>query len=341
MSNNTLQEIVTTCLKMDEHAVEIYRNLANTAKNDELVSFWGHMSQEEAQHVSCWIDLLQLVKQKVIPQIFHNPQEILKELKYNFEKIVELSKESSERTDLTKNFVLAFRIEFYLLHPALERLWHFYGIIQKEKYNPEQEYENHIQEFIQAMRKFGADTIELEMLGETVERMWSQTKSMALDANVDELTGIMNRRGLFDTITSLAFLAKRNEFNSAILMIDIDFFKRINDTLGHQAGDCVLRDVANIIKNNIRASDILGRFGGEEFLVYLPQIKNENIHPLAEKIRKAIHTKTEKDIPVTASIGAASTIIKGVVTDEIHELIKKADQYLFEAKRKGRNQVIG
>ena len=72
----------------------------------------------------------------------------------------------------------------------------------------------------------------------------------------------------------------------------------------------------------------------------MPQVEIENVPHLAEKIRKAIQEKTKRDIPVTVSLGCASTVIKGVVEDEIHELIKQADQYLYEAKRKGRNQVI-
>ncbi len=340
MSNDILREIVETCLDMDTRAIEIYRNLSQSTSNEELKKFWDHMSEEESQHVVCWKDLLGLVDEGIIPQIFSNPENTLDELKENFNKINELSVQSVQETELTENFVLAFRLEFYLLHPALERLWHFYGIIRKEEYNPEQEYENHIHEFIVAMRTFGAVTDALEALGETVEKMWFHARSMALDANVDELTGLLNRRGFFNTMTSLASLAKRNMFDSAILMIDIDHFKRINDTFGHQAGDEVLRNVARSIKSQIRASDIAGRFGGEEFILFLPQIEKESIYPLAEKIRTAIQEETSNDIPVTVSIGGSSARVKGEVKDELHELIKRADTYLYEAKRKGRNQVI-
>ncbi|MCJ7617958.1 MAG: GGDEF domain-containing protein [Desulfobacterales bacterium] len=339
-NNNSLQEIVELCLRMDEHAIEIYRDLSQVTEDEDLKIFWDKMSIEESQHVICWKDLLKLVKENVIPQIFPHPETTRQELQENFNKINGLSKQSSTSKSLTENFVLAFRLEFYLLHPALERLWHFYGIIRKEKYNPENEYESHIRKFIVAMRKFGAVTIELEALGETVERMWVHSKSMAKDANFDELTNILNRRGLFNVMISMGYLAKRNEFNSAVLMIDIDHFKRINDTFGHQVGDDVLKEVANIIKTNSRASDILGRFGGEEFIVFLPKVEKESIQPFAEKIRKAIQEETRQGVPVTASIGAISKKIKGIVENEIHELIKQADKYLYEAKRKGRNQVI-
>ena len=298
------------------------------------------MSCEEQQHVVFWKDLLALVEKKLFPQIFNHPADILNELTENFSKIVDLSNQSIIGSSLTGNFVIAFRLEFYLLHPALERLWHFYGIIREGENNPEKEYENHIKEFIDAMRKYGAASIELEALGETIEKLWSNAKDMARDANYDELTNIYNRRGFFNVVTSLAYLSKRNKFNSAILMIDIDHFKRINDTFGHQTGDQVLIEVVNVIKKTIRDSDVLGRFGGEEFLVYLPQIEQEGVFNLAEKIREAIQEQTKDSISVTASIGGGSAIIDGVVEDVIHELINQADKYLYEAKRKGRNQVI-
>lgn len=340
MSNNLLKEIVDTCLEMDEHAIEIYHNLSKTTENEELKKFWEHMSREESLHVICWKNLSGLVEEKIIPQIFENPEATLRDLKENSEKILDLSKQSSASKMLTESFVLAFRLEFYLVHPALERIWHFYGIVQNELYNPEREYENHLHEFIVAMRKFGASTIEMEALGETVERLWDQSKSMAREVNFDELTGVLNRRGFFNAMTSLGYLAKRNGYNSAILMIDIDYFKRINDTLGHQEGDILLHKVAHIIKTNIRASDIVGRFGGEEFIVFLPQIEKDNIFQLAEKIRKSIQQGTMGNSPVTVSIGGNSSQLKGIVEDGIHELIKVADKYLYEAKRKGRNQVI-
>ncbi len=325
---------------MDKYAIEVYRNLSQATQHKALSEFWNQMSQEESKHVMCWSDLLPLVEEKIIPQIFSQPDVTLKELEENYSKIIEISNKSKSSMDLTENFILAFRLEFYLLHPALERLWNFYGVIKQKAYNPVHEYENHVRQFITAMHKFGAATIELEALGETVERMWHHTTQMAHEANVDELTEILNRRGLFNAMTSLAYLAKRNEFNSAILMIDIDHFKQVNDTLGHQKGDVVLKEIASIIKSNIRASDILGRFGGEEFIVFLPQITNKGIHPLSEKIRLAVQETTKKSIPVTISIGGASKKFKGEIDKGIHELIKQADTYLYQAKREGRNQTI-
>ncbi|WP_300454961.1 GGDEF domain-containing protein [Desulfobacula sp.] len=340
MTHNFLKEIVTLFLRMDQYAIDIYQNFSLSSDNRELKKFWEQMMQEESRHVVFWKDLLKLVKDNGIPQIFHHPDITLKELKENFNKILALSKKSSASTGISESFVLAFRLEFYMLHPALEQLWHYYGIIRKDAYTPGQAYGHHLQGFIGAMRKFGKASIELEALGETVERMWVYTKSMAQQTNIDELTGILNRRGLFDTMTSSAYLAKRNTFNSAVLMIDIDHFKQVNDTFGHQKGDIVLKQVADIIRTNIRTSDIFGRFGGEEFLIFFPQVEQESIHPLAEKIRLSIQEGMRHSVPVTVSIGCATAKIAGIVEDEIHELVKQADTHMYAAKSMGRNKAV-
>ena len=340
MNHHFLIEIISICLEMDELSILVYRKFSQTAEDKELKKFWNQMAQEESRHVACWRDMLKLAEKKLIPQIFHSPEKTFEELKENHHKIIELSRQDLTLPSLTTSFVLALRLEFYLAHPALERLWHFYKIIEKNADNPGEEYADHIHKFIDAMRRFGANTIELEALGETVERMWRQTRNTTQEANYDDLTGILNRRGFFDGISCLAYLAKRKHFTSAMLMIDIDHFKRVNDTLGHQAGDSVLKTVADIIKKNIRDSDILGRYGGEEFLVFFPEIQKESVRALAEKIRCAIETDTHQSVPVTASIGCSSTKIQGTIEQEIYDLINTADQFMYKAKEKGRNQVV-
>ena len=125
----------------------------------------------------------------------------------------------------------------------------------------------------------------------------------------------------------------------SVMMLDIDFFKKVNDTYGHLAGDFVLKEVAKIIKNSIRQSDACGRFGGEEFLIILPNTKLNGAMKLAERIRKNIknHKFIFNNIPIsiTVSIGITSASKK----DTIFSLIERADEALYEAKKRGRDRV--
>lgn len=119
-------------------------------------------------------------------------------------------------------------------------------------------------------------------------------------------------------------------------MFDIDFFKCINDTYGHQTGDVVLAEVASALKSAVRETDFLGRYGGEEFLVVLPETELEIALNIGERIRKNIEALSfsEKDLRVTISGG-----LKEFKQGDASDLIKEADELLYMAKRKGRNRV--
>jgi len=172
----------------------------------------------------------------------------------------------------------------------------------------------------------------------TVKKYAEILKKAALH---DYLTGLYNRRVLEDFITHFEALALRQRKKVGVLMLDLDHFKQINDIYGHRAGDEVLRQVALIIKNNLRKSDIAIRYGGEEILLLLNDIQKDSLFDTAEKIRKTV-AKTEifyedKVIKVTVSIGAA---LFSDVGSRLEETIKYADKALYEAKSLGRNKVV-
>ncbi len=340
MKNDEIKTIVTLCLFMDRQAVKLYRNLSKATSDKRLKTFWKTMSQKEGEHVSCWEKLLDLVKENAVPQIFKNPGRIIKELNHHYNNIAQLTGKSLSITEITEQFVTALRLEFYLLHPAFERLWHFYGIIRKEAYNPEKSYDNHIKSFILTMRDHGVSSMELESLGDTLEIMWLQSQEMAHDAYFDELTGVLNRKGVNHAIHALANLGIKDNLNSGLLMIRIDHFKQINDKYGHQTGDKTLETVAKIIQSNIRSTDIPGRFSGKELIVFIPQINQNLTKSVAEKIRRAVANETRDGIPATISIGAANKVITEPVEKAVEALIKDADNGLVKAKKQGSNQVV-
>ena len=162
---------------------------------------------------------------------------------------------------------------------------------------------------------------------------------------VDPLLDIGNRRAMELGLKSTHGLSRRYSHNYAIVMIDIDFFKKYNDHYGHQAGDQTLQNVAACIKDSLRASDHVYRYGGEEFLVLLPQTESDGAKILAQSILDKL---VEKNIPhsksifntVTASCGIAVYYndTKDVISDWTH-VVKQADQALYHAKSEGRNRL--
>ena len=179
---------------------------------------------------------------------------------------------------------------------------------------------------------------ELTEVNKTLEEKVKQrTQELERQANTDSVTGIASRYAIIERLEQCYAEFQRYRRPFSILMIDIDYFKQVNDTHGHQIGDQVLRELAQCIFNNIRNSDTVGRYGGEEFLVLLPESNADKSLELAERIRAQIEQlRMVNNIQVTASVGI-STITVDTNSDK---LISQADKALYAAKKLGRNQVI-
>jgi diguanylate cyclase (GGDEF)-like protein len=155
-------------------------------------------------------------------------------------------------------------------------------------------------------------------------------------ATTDSLTGIFNRFQIMKLLKMEVERADRYNKVFSVILFDIDNFKSINDTYGHQKGDMVLQKVASIFRENLRKTDYFGRFGGEEFIIVAPETKAEDAYKLAEKLRKILEkTKFDSIGKVTASFGIAQ-YEKG---KDINKLLKEADDALYMAKREGKNRV--
>jgi diguanylate cyclase (GGDEF)-like protein len=158
---------------------------------------------------------------------------------------------------------------------------------------------------------------------------------------VDPLTRLENRRSLMDFAEVQLKLSQRYKSFFSIMLIDLDYFKKINDTYGHLVGDEILKNIAKILKDILRNVDHIGRFGGEEFIVILPSTNLKNAVITAEKIRGAIanfvHNIEEQIIQTTVSIGIASY---NPLDDDVNQIITRADQALYQAKSSGRNCSI-
>jgi len=157
----------------------------------------------------------------------------------------------------------------------------------------------------------------------------------------DPMTGLYNRRFLEEYSETLVAMTHRRGTNIGLLMCDLDFFKEVNDTYGHNVGDVVLREVANIIRESVRSSDMVVRFGGEEFLAILQDIKDGEAINVGEKIRKKVEeTKIKMPrgfIHKTISVGIAEFPKDAA---NFWQSIKYADIALYKAKDSGRNQVV-
>lgn len=170
------------------------------------------------------------------------------------------------------------------------------------------------------------------------QRLNASIEELAHVAATDGLTGLWNRRHFEDRLTAELERAGRYGQPLSLLLFDIDHFKAINDTCGHQAGDAVLRELAAVVRARMRRSDAITRWGGEEFTVLIPNVPQSGAHEAAEKLRQAVEAHVfPNGLRVTVSIGVAQWAGRPEPADR---WIARADHALYEAKRGGRNRVV-
>lgn len=178
---------------------------------------------------------------------------------------------------------------------------------------------------------------ELELLMK-LKILYARTQYLSI---TDELTGLYNRRHFDDSLKREYERCKRYKTKMSVAMMDIDHFKQVNDTYGHQFGDFVLQEISKIILSSIRQTDLACRYGGEEICVIMPETMLENIYVPLERLRIKIEnhdfTYEGKTVKMSISIGGAST---GSCFGDYYDVVKKADSALYEAKENGRNRVI-
>ena len=161
-------------------------------------------------------------------------------------------------------------------------------------------------------------------------------------ARLDPLTGLNNRRAFYEIVTPLWNKGIRKGHEMAVMILDLDRFKQLNDTYGHQCGDEALKQVARLLTDNVREGDVVARWGGEEFIVFLDETGQEEATQIANRIRRAIEErpfemKEGASFHFTASAGVTCS---GRGETDLEKLINAADRCLYSAKEQGRNRVL-
>jgi diguanylate cyclase (GGDEF)-like protein len=167
--------------------------------------------------------------------------------------------------------------------------------------------------------------------------LFQEIQNLAL---TDPLTGLQNRRSLFDLGRIEFARAQRMKRPFCCLMLDLDHFKNINDTYGHPIGDLVVQEFARCCKHSVREVDLIGRYGGEEILIFLPETDSAKAIQVAERVREVVANlpiqTADQELHITVSIGVSR---RDENTIDLETLVARADQALYIAKYKGRNQV--
>ncbi|WP_085812051.1 diguanylate cyclase [Geoanaerobacter pelophilus] len=180
--------------------------------------------------------------------------------------------------------------------------------------------------------------LKIKSLQDELKKANEQLKRLT---NIDHLTNLFNRRYLSEILESEFFRARRNRENLSLVIIDIDYFKNVNDTYGHQNGDVVLASVAGLAQQMLRAYDSAARYGGEEFVLILPGTPLQGGEMVAERLRQSVlefaFPHPMEDLTLTISAGVAA--YPSPLVENIDSLFRQADEALYRAKQAGRNRV--
>ena len=172
-----------------------------------------------------------------------------------------------------------------------------------------------------------------ELLAE-VEQKNALLKRLSI---TDKLTGLNNRIKIDEVLNSNLHMFERYENVFSVILIDIDHFKKVNDTYGHPIGDEVLKDFAHILKENARITDVVGRWGGEEFMIIASETDSVGATKFATTIKKAIN---EHEFPKAGKVTASFGLSQISVGDSVEDIVNRADLALYNAKENGRNRVV-
>jgi diguanylate cyclase (GGDEF)-like protein len=173
------------------------------------------------------------------------------------------------------------------------------------------------------------------VLARPLLRAFRWTEEQASEARIDSLTGLANRRALESILAAEISRAQRFTHQLAVVVLDLDRFKEINDSFGHAAGDVMLRAVSQLLSSLARQGDTVARWGGEEFVVVLPETDHAGAHRFAERLRRTIEAQAVGEMRTSASCGVATMLPE----DTVDDLLGAADRALYQAKSNGRNRT--
>lgn len=334
--NQLPQRIVDYCHEIDVTAAHLYQRLAQRFPEEPLKTFFQNLHQDELMHVAYWNQLKRAIASGSDLNVLPDMERVLFEIENLFAQIKGLSAEILVETDLSQLLAKILKLEYVILHPSFISLFEAAGNNDTEQPSMDEGYQLHLQRICSFLNSQGSENPILPLLGELLCRVWQETRSLLKQNQSDALTGILNRRGFQRQLKPLLSFALRRKLSLALMIIDIDHFKEVNDRLGHQAGDKLLRQVAQAISQAVRASDLVARWGGDEFLVFLLDVKTFDCERVAQKIQADLKKSLALPVKIGVSIGIGLWKAKPFEKPRLERLIAAADEALYEVKKSGR-----
>ncbi|MGV8082280.1 MAG: diguanylate cyclase [Coriobacteriia bacterium] len=332
-----MEEVLKLCIALDRSAQKTLARMSAVCPNADLKAVFRQMSAEEATHVSWWTRLLEEWNAGLIP-MFADEDKMLAQLKEVASELAIAVPKDIKDLSTDEMLEIALRMEFFMLDPLFAELL---DTLDPGTATHQDQYAQHVIRLTDAIQKHYTRKEMAPVLAAILSRTFRAQRRLATLAVRDPLTGLFNRRGFYGYLQQWTTWSERYQRPIAVLVADVDEFKRINDTLGHPAGDDALKGIADTLLSAVRRADIVGRYGGDEFSILAPEADTTELTALMDRAVAAIRSRAEKNggplSCCTISIGGA--YMDGKVPVSPERLLAAADHSLYEAKNAGKDRA--
>jgi diguanylate cyclase (GGDEF)-like protein len=337
-----MRDILELCARMDELAHEAYLSMSRTCDDASVATVMEQMAAEESTHVRWWRELIAAWDKGLLPDIYADTGEIRHQMTEILASLTSAVPTEGRLLTADECLAAAVSMEFFMLDPMFgEMLDLAEPAVARTRHDA---YSRHIERLIAAVEDHYMGETLAGFLARVLRRSLRENRRLASYAMRDSLTGLSNRRAFTAHLRQWSAWSARYGRPLAVLLLDVDEFKHVNDSFGHAAGDETLAAVAKAVGAATRASDLVARYGGDEFAVMAPETSPEDARSLADRIlaevRKVAVPVAQGVVRPTVSIGS-SVMLDPPDSDPrtVDELLAAADQVLYAAKQSGRNRA--
>jgi diguanylate cyclase (GGDEF)-like protein len=333
-----MREILELCIELDRKTCEAYAALAATCSDSQLAEEFAGLAREEQVHLGWWRDLLAAWETGLVPDIAdeHHLLARLRDIRVELDAAPPVDCESLSPDEALE---LAVRFQYFMLDPLFDEV---VELVQPgSKHEVRESYARHVMNLVELIEaRYTRPSLAVFLAG-VLRRAYSDQQRLAALAVHDQLTGLYNRRGLISHLKQWISWSWRYGRPIGIVLLDVDHFMRVNDSYGTSAGDQALVSIARALETTVRASDVIGRFGGDEFVILAPEADGSELQALMERAIEAVHAHP-LDIDgtlVSLSVSAGAAWVPGGIGVTPEGLMAQADRSLYEAKASGRNRA--
>ncbi len=340
-----VRDILEICVELDSLAATTYSAMSEHCSDPELAEVFEQLAIEENSHVGWWLELLEAWSQGLVPDVVTHPDTLVRSLEQVREDVHASLPEDISTLTPAQMIELATQLEFFMLDSVFSDL---IELAEPGRTGHHRDaYTQHITKLVKAIGQAGESDTLARFLSRVLERALRDNVTLSRHATRDTLTGLFNRRGILAHLEQWVSWAHRYEHPLALLLVDVDSFKKINDSYGHPVGDEVLTKVAEALRSSTRDSDLVARYGGDEFAVVAPETKAEDYQAFVDRIMESVRDidcRDEHGVRVLLSVSIGGAVLIPHEEPEsaqktIDSLFAAADTSLYEAKKHGRDRA--